>query len=581
MKIKFSVILTLLLAIVVQFSFAQETFVAGKVTSASSGLPLPGVNIIIKGTTNGTQTDFDGNYSINAGVGEVLVFSYVSMKSVQFTVGTSNTINITMEEDVSSLDEVVVVAYGSAKRSSILGAVSVVNAEKIEQVPVASFEQILKGQSPGLHVISGSGQPGTAAKVRIRGTHSINGSSSPLYVLDGVPITGSDFATLNPNDFESVSVLKDAGSTSIYGSQASSGVIVITTKRGKIGEKTTVRYSTQYGISEIGQLRFEMMDAQEKMIFENWKDPGTYTDADIASAVTTDWADYFFRQGQTVTHDFSVSGGTERTTFFTSLSYYDQEGIGLRSNLKRFTFRTNLGHNISDKFKVGVNSFIGYSKSSFISSENGINLNNPFAAVYLAQPYDLPFNEDGSYNTGGNLVGGNALENLNKNTSTENDLKIGVSAFAELEFAKNLRVRVKGGLDYISRNLESGIGPNTYLGQNGGLSGDLGQYSFNSNYAANIVFDTSINYTNTFNEVHNVTATAFVEYYKYHARGGNYQGFGINPKLVGYAAGVTPGTGTNGFIPTVGGFDVEREEYFLCLVMQNIVMMINIMQKQL
>ena len=270
MKLKLTWLLTLIMAFSIQFSFAQEKTISGEVTSSADGLPLPGVNVIVKGTSRGAQTDFDGKYSIKASAGEVLVFSFVGMKDAQATVGASNTVNMSMSEDVASLDEVVVVAYGTAKKSSVIGAVSIVGSDDIEQVPIASFDQILKGKSPGLHVITGSGQPGSAAKVRIRGTHSINGGSSPLYILDGVPISGGDFATLNPNDFESVSVLKDAASTSIYGSRGSSGVILITTKTGKQGEKARVKYSSTYGVSEIGQLRFEMMDAQEKMTFENW-----------------------------------------------------------------------------------------------------------------------------------------------------------------------------------------------------------------------------------------------------------------------------------------------------------------------
>jgi len=557
MKLKLTWLMTLFMAFVMQFSYAQEKTVTGTVTSAADGLPLPGVNVIVKGTTRGVQTDFDGNYSIKANQGETLTFSFVSMKSADIKIGASSTINLSMQEDIASLDEVVVVAYGTEKKSSVISSVSVVGSEKLEQVPIASFDQMLKGQSPGLHVISGSGQPGSAAKVRIRGTHSINGGSTPLYVLDGVPITAGDFATLNANDFESVSVLKDAAATSIYGTRGSSGVILITTKKGKDG-KTRIKYSTQYGVSEIGQERFEMMSGREKMIFDNWQNPGTHTEADIANAIDTDWSQYFLRQGKTKTHDFSVSGGDARTQFFTSVSYYDQEGIGLRSSLKRFTARLNVDHQATKKFKVGTNMTIGYSKSNFTSSEGAINLNNPFAAVYLASPNDAPFNPDGSYNTGNGLVGGNALENLFENTSTEDDVKIVAGAYANLEFAKNLTASVRVGVDYINRTFESGTGPNTYLGQNGGIIGNLGSYSFTNQFQANINSTTSVTYQNIFNEIHNVEVTGFVEYFKAHTGSGGYTGYGINPKLVGYATGITPGTVTNGFIPDVTGSVSEQ-----------------------
>lgn len=557
MKLKLTWLMTLFMAFVMQFSYAQEKTVTGTVTSAADGLPLPGVNVIVKGTTRGVQTDFDGNYSIKANQGETLTFSFVSMKSADIKIGASSTINLSMQEDIASLDEVVVVAYGTEKKSSVISSVSVVGSEKLEQVPIASFDQMLKGQSPGLHVISGSGQPGSAAKVRIRGTHSINGGSTPLYVLDGVPITAGDFATLNANDFESVSVLKDAAATSIYGTRGSSGVILITTKKGKDG-KTRIKYSTQYGVSEIGQERFEMMSGREKMIFDNWQNPGTHTEADIANAIDTDWSQYFLRQGKTKTHDFSVSGGDARTQFFTSVSYYDQEGIGLRSSLKRFTARLNVDHQATKKFKVGTNMTIGYSKSNFTSSEGAINLNNPFAAVYLASPNDAPYNPDGSYNTGNGLVGGNALENLYENTSYEDDVKIVAGAYANLEFAKNLTASVRVGVDYINRTFETGTGPNTYLGQNGGITGNLGSYSFTNQFQANINSTTSVTYQNTFNDIHNVEVTGFVEYFKAHTGSGGYTGYGINPKLVGYATGITAGTVTNGFIPDVSGSVSEQ-----------------------
>ncbi len=562
MKVKNYVLLLFLLFFCITFSHAQEQTVTGVITAKSDNLPIPGVNVVVKGTARGVQTDFDGKYAIKASKGEVLVFSYVGLKTTEIMVTGDNTVNLIMEDDVSSLEEVIVTAYGTAKRAEVTGSVAVVEAETFEQVPIGSFDLMLRGQAPGLFVSSGSGQPGTSGKIRIRGTGSINGGATPLFVLDGTPITGSDFATLNPNDFESVSILKDAASTSIYGSRGANGVIVITTKKGRAGV-STVKYSTQYGISQIGETRFDMMDAREKMIFDNILDPGTWTDLDIANAETTDWTDFLFRTGVTQTHDFSVSGGTEKTRFYTSLSYFDQDGIGIRSKLQRFSVRLNLDHDVSEKFKVGVNSSIAYSKSSFISSEGGININNPFAAIYLAQPYDTPFNEDDSFNTGiseqGNtLIGGNALENLAINGNSQNDLKIVASAYGELEFAKNLTAKVYAGIDYIDRELESFASPNTFFGTNAGFQGDEGGYSLGSDYIANITLRHSLNYSNIFNDVHSVNASVFMEYFKRHRKTGSFQGFGIDPKLIGYAAGITDGTEDNGFIPQVGGFVSQR-----------------------
>ena len=209
MRSKFKWIYVLLTAFIFQFSFAQEKTISGTITEA--GLPLPGVTVLVKGTTRGTQSDFDGKYSIKAKQGEILEFSYVGMKKQSLTVGASNTVNVAMEEDAFALGEVVITSsYSTESKQKVTGAVSVVKAATIENKAFASFDQILQGQAAGVTVSSGSGQPGAASKVRIRGTSSISAGNDPLYILDGVPITAADFAALNPNDFENVSVLKDA-----------------------------------------------------------------------------------------------------------------------------------------------------------------------------------------------------------------------------------------------------------------------------------------------------------------------------------------------------------------------------------
>lgn len=228
MKTKLNGILTLFLALVVQFAIAQT--VTGKVTDATGEAVLGGATVLVKGSSNATTTDFDGNYSINATSGQVLVYSFAGYTPQEITVGNNNVINVVMEE---SLDVVIVTAYGTTTKPKLQSAISTVSSEDLQNVPIASFEQILQGRAPGLLINSGSGQPGTAAKVRIRGTVSINGANDPLYIVDGVQIDGGAFASLNANDFENVSILKDAQATALYGSRgAAGGVIVITLKGG-------------------------------------------------------------------------------------------------------------------------------------------------------------------------------------------------------------------------------------------------------------------------------------------------------------------------------------------------------------
>lgn len=219
-------------------SNVKPNFINGTVTSRSDGLPLPGVNIIIKGTSQGVQTDFDGNFEIEVEKGQTLVCSFVSMISASIKIGSDNVYEIELEEDSNNLDEVVVTAYHSKRKSSILGSVSKKKTEVINSQEIASFDQILQGQTSGLQVISGSGQPGSSSKVRIRGTHSLNGNQIPMYIIDGVPITEAEFQQLNPNEFSAISVLKDASATAIYGSRAANGVVVITTKKAEEQLKT-------------------------------------------------------------------------------------------------------------------------------------------------------------------------------------------------------------------------------------------------------------------------------------------------------------------------------------------------------
>lgn len=246
MKLKFTWMLTLFLALV-QFSFAQEKNISGTV-SDESGMPLPGVAVLVKGTSTGTQTDFDGKYTLKAMSGQTLVFSYLGMKSVERTVGSATTINVTLQEDAQALEEVVVLGYSVKSVSEVTGSSVQVSGDQIASVPVVSVDQALQGKVAGLNISMASGTPGSVQDIRIRRVGSINAGNDPLYVIDGVPVNNSNFsgssavssfsalASLNSSDIESITVLKDASATSAYGARGSNGVIVITTKKGKSGK---------------------------------------------------------------------------------------------------------------------------------------------------------------------------------------------------------------------------------------------------------------------------------------------------------------------------------------------------------
>ena len=244
MKTKFKLIFTLVLALTVQMMFAQTKMVSGTVTDAS-GLPLPGATVLLKGTNNGTSTDFDGNYSIQATQGATLVFSFVGYTSKEITVGSSNTINVTLSEDTESLDEVIVVAYGTTTKEAFTGSASVVSAEQLLTRNVTSPIAAIEGRATGVQFTSTNGQPGSTPSIIIRGVGTLNGSTDPLFIVDGVQYEGA-LNTINQEDIASFTILKDAASTSLYGSRAANGVVIITTKSGKRGD-IKVNVSAQSG----------------------------------------------------------------------------------------------------------------------------------------------------------------------------------------------------------------------------------------------------------------------------------------------------------------------------------------------
>lgn len=273
--------------------FAQGGYkVTGQIISVEDNAPMIGVSVLEKGTTNGVITDMDGNYKIIVTKSPAtLQFSYIGMKTVEKQVTASTQINLKMESDAQQVDEVVVVAYGVRKKGTIAGSVSTVKAEKVGNVPAPSFDQALQGQTPGLTVLAQSGEPSKPASFQIRGTNSINSGTEPLFILDGVAISSADFNTINPNDIESVSVLKDASSTSIYGARAANGVIVITTKRGRMSEAAKVTFHTQLGFSRLATDGWDLMDTNERIQYEKELGLDKGQDYDKLSKININWLD--------------------------------------------------------------------------------------------------------------------------------------------------------------------------------------------------------------------------------------------------------------------------------------------------
>jgi len=557
MKTKFSVMLTLLLALVVQISFAQNKNVSGTV-SDDNGLPLPGATVVIKGTSTGVSTDFDGNYSITASVGDVLVFSYVGYSNQSITVGASNTVNASMVPD-NALEEVIIEAYSNnaiSKEKSV-SAITTLTAESVESRPNASVVQMLQGQVPGLNIGTGSGQPGANSLIILRGVGSINGNIEPLFIVDGVPVDEDNFRSINNADVATISILKDASASSLYGSRGANGAIVITTKKGKYNSNLTVNYKSQFGFSQLPEQNFDVMNSRQKLELDRSRNQGLGNGlsdqaiAAIADQVNTDWSDVFFRNGTTNSHNISISSGSEKTNSYSSFNYFEQEGVTRRSSLQRFSFRNNFnGKSENDKFNYSSSITANYSTSDFIQNEGTGNLSNPFLVPYVALPYYSQYNPDGTLNITGSGEDSFAntpytsLNNTILNTNLQEEVKFIGNVRANYEFAENLTAGMSFGLDYTQITSKFIEDPQSIYGQSAVASGDA-EYQGNhfEQFFRDIRFNNivSLNYNNVIDDKHTIDVTAYLEYSKSHSNSFSLDQYGLNPKLVGNGASFIPG----------------------------------------
>lgn len=360
------------------FLLAQQIRVTGKVTAQSDGSPLPGVTVIVQGTKTGTSTDTKGDFIISVPkLGSVLVFSQIGMETRSVVVRDNTPLNIALRESASTLSEVVVVGYGTQRKSVVTGAISSVKASDLQNQQISRVEQALQGRTSGLTVASASGAPGSSATVRIRGITSLN-SNNPLYVVDGVVVDVGGIDYLNQADIESIEVLKDAASAAIYGARAAGGVILITTKKGKSGSMD-VNYSGYYG-TQAPARKLELLNAMQYATLRNEASVnggGSIVFSDPQALGTgTDWQDALFNDNARIqNHELSISGGGEKSTFYTSFGYFDQQGIVASdiSNYKRYNIRLNSTHKIKDWLTVGQN--VGY---SHIKSQGGLGTNTEF-----------------------------------------------------------------------------------------------------------------------------------------------------------------------------------------------------------
>ncbi|GAA4414753.1 SusC/RagA family TonB-linked outer membrane protein [Nibrella viscosa] len=538
-----------LLCVLTLPALAQDRTVTGKVTSSDDGTPLPGVSVQVKGTTRGTSTDAEGNYRINAAENARLVFSFIGFNSQEVAISNRSTVNVTLQSNTTELSEVVVTGYGGTlSKREITGSISKIKGSDIENMPIQSFDRALQGRAAGVQISSANGVPGGAVQVRIRGVGSIAAGTDPLYIVDGVQLNSnrtSSFTStnplsfLNPNDIESIEILKDAAAASIYGSQAANGVVLVTTKKGKAG-KTQFNLNTYYAFVEPVkyldvlntqqwlQMRTEAVfnqtaatnpaytvDQARRAVLSSVRLNPELSEAEIAALPTYDWQKVGIRNGRGQNYEFSMNGGSDKTTFFISAAYNDQDASLLNVDFKRGTSTVNLTHKINNRLTLEqkLNLSTITQRGQFGSPNGGSFLGAAAFAGPLIVPVNPIYNPDGSYY--GTPATGGIAGILNQNplmVSELNDIRATTnSAVGNLSLTyritDHLTLKPFVGIDYRMTKGRNFSDPRTADGIN--VRGRIqNQFDEITNFISNV----TLNYNRTFNSVHNVGFLAGAEY---------------------------------------------------------------------
>jgi TonB-dependent starch-binding outer membrane protein SusC len=526
--------------------FAQERTVTGKVTD-ESGAPIPNASVIVKGTSIGTTTKTDGSFSISVpSTGKVLIFSSIGMTSMEVNIGSKSVINQTMTSENKALEEVVITGYSTVSKTKLTGSYSKVDGKQVENRPVLSFDQALTGKASGVQINTSSGLVGDNVIIRIRGAASISSGSQPLIVMDGVPLLQGNngqlynpanvLADINPNDIESVEILKDAAATSIYGSRASAGVLLITTKKGKAG-KTSFTYDNFFGYNTPAN-NIEVLNGGDYTTVMN----KLRSNAGLSNiAVTgdldqdgtpdnTNWQDEVYRNGFTQSHQVSMSGGADRTSFYGSLSYNDFKNYIIVNGQTRGSVRLNMKTKVTNWFDVGINSQYSRTRSFGLGSGTGGALSGvPFGPL-TAYPNVPAYNKDGSYfiGAGGNTNLNNtpnpvAVQNLNNDTRDSRRF-IG-SAFAEATIFPGLKFKSQYNIDYLTAYTDQYW--DASVGDGSSLAG-LSQTVYNEDRVW--AWFNTLNYNKKFGS-HDIGVLAGAEYTRQNGSGNYAFGIGLRDPL--------------------------------------------------
>ncbi|MGN1215296.1 MAG: SusC/RagA family TonB-linked outer membrane protein, partial [Candidatus Cryptobacteroides sp.] len=522
--VRFLLTLACFLSVAASGYSQDKVAVKGVITSAEDGLPLIGA-AVLDGNGNGVVTDLDGIYSFDAVPGSVLTFTCFGFNDEKRIVPENGgVIDVMMKAESLSLDDAVVIAYGVRKKGTVAGSVATVKAEKLENTPVPAFDQALQGQVAGLTVLSSSGEPSQSATMTIRGTNSINSGTAPLYILDGVAISASDFNTINPADIESMSVLKDASSTSIYGARASNGVIVITTRRGRNTDKPNISFKTQLGISSIAYGNWDLMNTSERIAYEKETGMSAGQNYDYLSTIDVNWLDAVFNNAALLqSYELSLSGASDKTNYYVSGSYYNQQGIAPGSSFGRYSFRYNFEPRIASSVKLGVNTMFNYQDIEQ-ADEGSYTLVTPISAARFMLPYWNPFREDGSLasiNDGSwKGQGQNPLEWIANNPLRYKKYKALAMAFVEADLFRNMSFRSQLSADY-SHTTGFGQSFPSYAPNQG-----EGTAQRSSNDILNLQISNTLTYRFSVGGIHDFTFMLGQEGENYHSEGFSVTGKG-------------------------------------------------------
>ena len=527
MKIKFKHFLSLLIVLSVQLTFAQESTLSGKVTDMG-GLPIPGANIIVKGTTISAQTGFDGDFVINAKRGQILIVSFVGMKTIE--VPASPSMVIKLGDSSNQLETVVVVGYGTQSKKKLTDNIARVTAKDIQQIPVSNVQNALVGKLAGVQITQTNGKVDGGINIRVRGAASISAGTQPLYVLDGIPLVTTDessngaptnpLLTLSPNEIESIDVLKDASSAAIYGARGANGVVLITTKRGKEG-KGTFSINLSQGVSQATHKRKWLNADQYIELFTEASINGLGDAVEAEDTfdflaqgtdwrnreVNTDWQDTAFQDGFNTDADFSVSGGDAKTKYFLSGAYNNTTGIIINNALERVTARTNVSHKISDRFTAGMN--LSFSRSEIDRIQDDNSFTTPLQAV-AQSPLSPARLADGTANP--NTLYANYLLAMDNTFWKTIMRRVTGKVYGEFKIIPSLKANSDFSYDLLSQTEDAWYGKNSPF-----MATDGEAYATSVNNET-YIYSNYLTFDKTFGEKHNINAVAGMEFNKFNRR---------------------------------------------------------------